>query len=384
MLTRRTARATGRASSRREPAADQAVPGAVVAVPSALDRAASASWRFLVVAAAVAVVGWVAARLYLVTVSVLVAVLVTALLWPLAERAERAGLPRAAAAGVSFLLGMSVLAAIGWFVYVQISDGFADVGVALTDALDRTGRWLETGPFGLDAVDLGSLSAQVTDYVQRHQQTLTTGAVSVATTAGRVLAGAALVLFLVFFFLYDGRRIWSWTSALLPVAVRRRLAPASQAAWATLVGYARGTVLVALFDAVLIGLGLWLLGVPLAVPLAALVFIGAFVPLVGATVSGGLAILVALASNGPTTALLVLALILVVQQVEGNVFQPFVLGRMVRLHPVAVVLAVAVGSVLAGLPGAVFGVPLAAVVHTVCENLRPRAPQEEAAAGPTA
>jgi predicted PurR-regulated permease PerM len=198
---------------------------------------------------------------------------------------------------------------------------------------------------------------------------LTAGAVSTATTVGHVLAGFFLVLFATFFFLKDGRAIWSFLIGLLPRSARDAMEQAGEYSWRTLIAYVRATVLVAFVDAMGIGLALYFIGVPLALPLSALVFLGAFIPVVGATLSGAVAVLVALVAKGPVAALLVLAAVIAVQQLEGHILQPLLLGRAVALHPLGVIVALAAGVVLAGIVGALVAVPLVAVVNTAVRYL---------------
>jgi predicted PurR-regulated permease PerM len=205
--------------------------------------------------------------------------------------------------------------------------------------------------------------------VTKNQGALTSGALSTAATLGEVLAGFFVVLFTLFFFLRDGGQIWQFLCRLLPRPARVPAARAGHYSWHTLVSYVRATVLVAFVDAAGIGIGLAVLRVPLALPLAALVFLGAFIPVVGATLSGVVAILVALVTQGPVTALIVLGIVIAVQQLEGHVLQPLIMGRAVALHPLAVILAIATGVVTAGIVGGLVAVPLLAVGNTAVRYL---------------
>ena len=205
---------------------------------------------------------------------------------------------------------------------------------------------------------------------------MTSGALTTAASVVEALAGLALALFALIFFLYDGRRIWRFLLRAMPAGSGRdRIDVAGDRAFATLVGYTRATVLVAVVDGVAIGLGLWIVGVPLVIPLAALTFLAAFIPTVGAVVSGAVAVLVALVTLGPIQALIILGVVIGVQQLEGNVLQPLLLGRAVQLHPLAVALAVAAGVVVAGIIGALLAVPLLAVVNSVMRSMNASAEQ---------
>ncbi len=344
-------------------------PGSVV--PDGYRATSEYAWRFLVMVGAVAVVLWVATKISLVVIAVLVAVLVAALLSPLNIVLRRAGMSRGAAAATAFLGGIAVIAALGWFITAQLVAGFGDLQDAVTSAVDDLTTWVQDGPLNA-GIDIATLRQEALDLVESNRQEITSRALGILSAVSQFFAGLALTLFTAFFLLYDGRRIWLWSLRLLPRHLRADADAAATHGWATLVGYVRGTCIVAFVDALFIGIGLVVLDVPLAVPLAVLVFLGAFVPLVGATVTGALACLVALATNGVVTALLVLVVILVVQQVEGNVLQPFLLGKLVALHPLAIVLAVAAGSLIAGISGAVFSVPLVAVVNAVGSTLAER------------
>jgi predicted PurR-regulated permease PerM len=209
-------------------------------------------------------------------------------------------------------------------------------------------------------------------WLKTHQGTLTTGAVSTATTTLDVLASIFLIFFATFFLLRDGRRIWEFLVRLLPVGGRAPLGGAGEQSWQTLVAYVRATVLVAFIDALGIGIGLFALRIDLAFPLAALVFLGAFIPIVGATLSGTVAVLVAVVTRGPVWALFVIALVIGVQQLEGHVLQPVIMGRAVAIHPLAVIVAIATGVVLAGIVGALVAVPIVAVLNTGIRHLAAR------------
>jgi predicted PurR-regulated permease PerM len=334
-------------------------------VPPLLRAVAGWSWRLLVVVAAVALVGWVSWQLRLAVFPLFIALMLASLLAVPTMRLRRLGAPRALAAAttvvglVALLLG--VLAIIGG----QVGSQFAEVGRSAQDGLEEVQVWLADGPLHLTETQVEDLGNRVGDWVEENQDTVTTGALQAATGAAEFLAGLALTLFSLFFFLYDGPRIWAWVVGLAPRAARYRFDHAGRLAFGSLVGYVRGTVLVATFDAVLITILLLILGIPLAVPLGVLVFLGAFVPLVGAFVTGALAVLVALVTDGPVAALVVLVGIIVIQQLEGHLFQPLVLGKMARLHPLAVVFPITVGALLAGILGAIVAVPIAAVVSTV-------------------
>ncbi|GAB3951926.1 hypothetical protein GCM10027614_54770 [Micromonospora vulcania] len=230
-------------------------------------------------------------------------------------------------------------------------------------------NWLKTGPLHLSDTQLDGYIDEAQSWINGNTSKFTSGALSTAATLAEVLTGTLLVLFATFFFLRDGSRIWRFLVRLLPVAARWKVDDAGRASWQTLVAYVRATVLVAFIDAVGIGIFLVIFDVPFAFPLAALVFLGAFIPIVGAALSGGVAVLVALVDSGPVTALVILGAVIGVQQVEGHILQPLIMGRAVALHPLAVIIGIAAGVVLAGITGALVSVPLIAVLNTAIRRL---------------
>ncbi|SFB88930.1 AI-2E family transporter [Streptomyces aidingensis] len=340
------------------------------AVPWGLRVAAEAGWRLLILAAVIWVLIQVVGAISLLVISFAAGLLITALLQPLTGRLKRLGLSRGAATAVTTVTGFGVMGLIGWFVVWQIMENVDRLVEQVTEGINNLRDWLLDSSFGVSEEDLNELADNLNQWISDHSAELTSAGLEGVNYLTRFLTGAGLVLFVVLFLLYDGRSIWYWFLKLVPAAARPALAGAGPRAWITLTGYVRGTVLVALIDAVGIGLGLWALSVPMAVPLAVIVFVASFVPIVGAIASGALAVVVAFVTQGPVTALLAVGVVLLVQQIEGNVLQPFILGRMVRVHPLAVVLAVTGGTLLAGIPGAVVAVPLVAVLNTVVTYLR--------------
>ena len=352
-------------------------------VPYGVRAAADWTWRLLVIAAGLALVGWIAWEMRVVIFPVVAAVLIAALLAPAVRRLRAAGWNRglsAAAVVVAFLvLVVGLLTVIGQ----AVGDQFAEVADRAEEGLQSIQEWLTGPPFNLSPEQFQDWIDRAVASLGENREAITAGALSTATLAVEVVTGLLLGLFSLIFFLYDGDRIWAWLVRLMPRNARERVYTAGQLAWLTLAQYVRGTVLIAVFDATFISILLLVLGVPLALPLGLLVFFGAFVPLVGAFVTGALAVLVALVANGWLAALIVLVGIVAIQQLEGHVFQPFVLGRMVRVHPLAVVIAVAFGAYAAGIIGAVVAVPLVAVANTIVSylvNSGSRPPSEQLAA----
>ncbi|NMR19836.1 AI-2E family transporter [Cellulomonas fimi] len=340
--------------------------GAADAVPRSIQVWSAWSWRVVAIVAATAVLFYLLAYFKVLVVAVAVALLLTVLLTPFTRWLERVLRFRRGAAAATSVVGLLVLVS-GLIALAgnSIVNGFGALADQAFQGLDTLLTWLSTGPLSLSADQIQQYRDQLTSSISDNASTVLAGALSATTTIGHVLAGALITLFCTLFFLLDGGRIWAWVVGLLPVGSRERTHQAARRGLVTLGGYTRTQILVALVDAIGIGLGAAILRVPLALPLAVLVFLGSFIPIVGALVSGSVAVLVALVAHGPVIALVMLAVVLLVQQIEGHVLQPLLMGHAVSLHPVAVVLVVAAGSLTAGIAGALFAVPLAAVVNTV-------------------
>jgi len=335
-------------------------------VSPAVRAAAAWSWRLLLIVAASAAGLWVIGYFKVIVVSVAVALLLSVLLAPVARWLRRVlRFPRGAAAITSVLLMLAVVGGLVVLAGRSIAGGFGDLSDQASKGVDEALAWLSDGPLNVSTDQLDQLIGQARDQLGKNADTLLSGALSVTTTVGHVAAGALIALFCTFFFLLDGRTIWTWLVGLLPLSVRERVHQAGRRGIVTLSAYTRTQILVALVDATGIGLGAAILGVPLAVPLATLVFVGSFIPIVGAIATGVVAVLVALVAKGWVVALIMLGVVLLVQQVEGHLLQPLLMGHAVSLHPVAVLLVVAAGSLAAGIVGALFAVPIAAVLNTV-------------------
>ncbi|KAA9086619.1 AI-2E family transporter [Microbacterium radiodurans] len=334
-------------------------------VPRGLRLATAYAWRFLVVAAAVGVAIWIVIQLKLLVIPLLIAILIAALLWPgftwlLAHR-----VPRWAAIVISVLATIAVITGLLWLAIWQISQQWASVQGRTVEAVRQLRQYLIDGPLHLTSEQIDGLLRQGWEFLEQQASLLWTGALAIGSTVGHVATGALLVLFILLCILADGGGIWRWVTRLFPRAARPAVDGAGRTGWRTVVTYARTQLLVATIDATGIGLGALLLGVPLAAPIAVLVFLGAFIPFVGAVVTGALAVFLALVYNGPWIALWMLVIVLGVQQLEGHILQPLLMGSAVKVHPLAVVIVVAGGAMIAGIPGALFAVPLAAFVNVV-------------------
>ncbi len=346
------------------------VPG----VPRALLTTSELAWRFLVVVAAIVVLAIALWTLRVVALPAFIALLAATALVPPAHWLRRRGVPGTLAAAIVFIGALSILSTV----LALIIPGFVSEIGALGDQVEggarRLGEIVSSGPFGLSEVDV---QRSIDDAIERLRSSggrIASGVLSGAVIVGQALAGLLLTLVLLFFFVKDGDGLWRWVTRQFPREARDRVNEIGETAWALLGSYVRGVAFVATVDALFIGIGLALVGVPLVVPLATLTFFAAFIPFVGAISAGLAATLVALVTNGVAAALIVLAIVILVQQIEGNVLYPLVVGRSVELHPVAILFAVATGAVLAGVIGALVAVPFAAVIAAAIPIARGRQP----------
>ncbi|MEU1848194.1 AI-2E family transporter [Streptomyces sp. NPDC019990] len=345
-------------------------PDPALAVPWGVRVAAEAGWRLLVLAGTLWVLMRIISAVQLVVLAFASALLITALLQPTVARLRRLGVPRGPATALTAMFGFVIMGLIGWFVTWQVMENIDNLSSQIQDGIDELRNWLLNSPFHVTDKQINEIAANLREAVGANTEQITSAGLEGVTVVVEALTGILLTVFCTLFLLYDGKQIWQWTLKLVPAAARHGVAGAGPAAWRTLTAYVRGTVIVALIDAIFIGLGIYFLDVPMAVPLAVFIFLFAFIPLVGAVVSGALAVVVALVTQGVFTAVMTLVVVLAVQQIEGHILQPFILGRAVRVHPLAVVLAVACGGMVAGIGGAVVAVPLVAVTNTVAGYLR--------------
>jgi predicted PurR-regulated permease PerM len=351
-------------------------PDPAQAVPWGVRVAAEAGWRLLVLAGTVWVLMRIISSVQLVVFAFVVALLITALLQPTVARLMRHGVPRGPATALTAILGFVIIGLLGWFVTWQVMENIDDLSDQIQNGIDDLRNWLLKSPFHVTDKQINQIAKNLREAVGANTDQITSAGLEGVQVVVEALTGILLTFFSTLFLLYDGRRIWNWTLKLVPAAARPAVAGAGPRAWHTLTAYVRGTVLVALIDAVFIGIGIYFLDVPMAVPLAVFIFLFSFIPLVGAVASGALAVLVALVTQGVFTAVMTLAVVLAVQQIEGHILQPFILGRAVRVHPLAVVLTVATGGMVAGIGGAVVAVPLVAVTNTVVSYLKAYAEEQ--------
>ncbi|MEU1208938.1 AI-2E family transporter [Nocardia sp. NPDC005825] len=333
-------------------------------------------WRLLIILAAVVAVAYLARRLSTVTIPISIALLGAALMAPLVNWMQRFGVPRAIGVLVALIGSLGILAGIMTFVVEQFVSGVPQLSDEFKTSVHQVQDWLINGPLHLSNDQIRNAGDTIVKTVESNKDALTNGALTTATVIGEFFTGTFLTLFILIFFLYGGDQIWEFCTRIVPTAHRARVREAGRLGFGTLTGFVRATVLVAAVDAIGIGAGLAILNVPLALPLASLVFIGAFIPIVGSFIAGSVAVFIALMTKGLVTALIVLGITVAVMQLEGHVLQPLLMGRAVRIHPLAVVLAIAAGVVLAGLAGGLLAVPFVAVVNTAMRSLLADSPEE--------
>lgn len=326
-------------------------------------------WRLLVIVLAVVVIGYLSRRLATVVIPVAIALLAAALLVPLVDLLQRLGLPRSIGVFVSLVGSLGVIAGVFTFVIEQFVTGVPQLANEFKTSVQSIQDWLINGPLHLSNDQIRNAGDTIVKTLERNQDSLTNGALTTAAAIGEFLTGTFLTLFILIFFLYGGNQIWEFVTRVVPTPQRERVRTAGRLGFGTLVGFVRATVAVAAVDAIGIGTGLAILGVPLALPLGTLVFIGAFIPIIGSLLAGSIAVFLALMTKGLVTALIVLGITVAVMQLESHVLQPLLLGRAVRIHPLAVVLAITTGVVLYGLVGGLLAVPFAAVMNTAIHSL---------------
>ncbi len=357
----------------------------MVDIPHGMLVASEWSWRLLLVVVAIGVAAFLLLQLSVVVVPVLIAALVSALIVPVTGWLDRLGMPRGLAAGLTMLSLVVVILGLLALVGQQVAVGWEGLYDQLIQGFDEIRRWLIRGPLQLSQAEIDNAYQSVGQFFTTNQ--LTQGALRVGTTVGHVVAGLFLALFTTYFMLYEGERIWGFLVRLLPRNARARADSSGRRGWVSLTAFMRATVLVALVDAAGITIVALVLRVPFALPIGVLVFLASFIPIVGALLSGAVAVVVALVANGPLVAVLMLGGVVLVQQLEAHILQPFLLGRFVRLHPVAVLLAIGAGAYLAGIVGALFAVPIVAVLNGIIRHLAEGEDSEvdtkdEVAAGP--
>lgn len=341
------------------------------AIPVPVEIAAQWAWRILAIVGVLVVFGLLIIQLRDIVIPFMVAILLSALLVPLVNFLVRHRWPRGLAVALAMLGTLSVIGGLVFLIVWQVRAGYPALQERSLAAYDDFREFLSTSPLAISTKEFDGYVQQALESFD--QSTLLSGAAQVGTTSLHVVTGFLLTLFATLFILIDGKGIYGWITRLFPRKAREAVLDSGRAGWLTLTTFVKVQIFVAAVDAIGIGAGAFIIGLvsgipggfPLVIPITIAVFLGSFIPVVGAVVSGVLAVFVALVFLGPVPALFMLGVVLLVQQVEGHVLQPLVLGSAVKVHPLAVVFAVAAGAGIAGIPGALFAVPLVAVVNVM-------------------
>jgi predicted PurR-regulated permease PerM len=338
-------------------------------LPDGMKIAGAWAWRLLAIVGVLVVFGLLIIQLKEIVIPFMVAILVGGLLVPIVQFLVRHRWPKAIAVLVTLLGAIAVVGGLVMLIVWQVRVGSSDIQSRSISAYEDFQDWLNV-TFNIDTADFNNYLAQGWEALQQNSSTLWSGALTVGSTAGHLFTGFLLALFATIFILIDGKGIWNWVVRLFPRKARPAVDGSGHADWITLTTFVKVQIFVAFVDAVGIGLGAFFLGLPfggfpLVIPIAIAVFLGSFVPVVGAVLTGTVAIFVALVFLGPWQALIMLGIVLLVQQVEGHILQPLVMGTAVKVHPLAVVFAVAAGAGIAGIPGALFAVPLVATLNVM-------------------
>ena len=339
------------------------------AVTPQVRKAAAWAWRLVVLAAAAAVLFWLIQRFVVIVVPLALALILTALFLPAVDWLHRRRVPRSLAVILVFLLGLGALGGLLTFVVTRFIEGLPHLIDQITVSIDSLRDWAANGPLELGQQQINNAVDSAIGTLQQRQAEITSGVMSTASALAKFVTGFFITIFMLIVFLHGGRSIYEFVTRIVPAQVRERVRDAGRSGFTTLTGYVQGTFVVALVDGIGIGIGLLVLGIPLALPLASLVFLGAFVPFVGAMVTGFLAVVIAILAKGWLYGLFTLGLVLAVQQLEGNVLQPLIMGRAVRLHPLAVLVALTAGGVVAGIIGVLLAVPLLAFLDHAVRSL---------------
>jgi len=341
-----------------------------------LQVAAAWSLRFLIVVAGLFVLLYLLNAVSLVTITVIVAVMISALLQPAVGLLTRHRVPRIPAAILVFVLGMTALVAAGWFVIQQISANSSALGGQLTDAVGKIRHWLVTGPPQMSEIQVNQQIDAITKAISDNRAGVAQGVFSTATSALSIISGAVFCLFAILFLMTDDGRIWRWIVRLFPDQARAKVAHAGNVAWRTLIAYMRSTVLLALINAMTMVVIMVIAGMPLVVPLGVLLFLGSMIPLIGMLVTGLVVVLIALVTKGLVLALVIAVALILTVQLEGNLLNPYILGKAVQIHPLGILMGVTAGTIVGGIFGAFIAVPLVAVLNNVANDVHGREPED--------
>jgi predicted PurR-regulated permease PerM len=352
-------------------------------VAPAIDRLAAYAWRLLVIAAGGLAVLWLLGRMRVVIFPIVIAVLLTRALVPIADHLRRRALPNALAAALALLAFVGVLAGIIWLIAPAVAEQFSSLGPTVSEALNDVEQWIvEDSGLDVTAADVDRARARLGEQLRSSVNTSSDSIAAGAVVVAEALAGLVIAMFLTFFLLKDGHRFQRWSLSLLPLESRPRAAALATRSWNVIGGYLRGAAILGALEGAIMAVTIAVVGGSLAVPVAVITFLAAFVPFVGAIVAGVISVLVTLASAGLAQAAIVAVVAVVVQQLDNDVLAPLIYGRALQLHPAAIILAVAAGGALFGLAGTFLAVPVAAVIGAIASDLRSDVEPDEVAALP--
>ncbi|MFL6088571.1 MAG: AI-2E family transporter [Aeromicrobium sp.] len=338
-------------------------------IPAGIDIAAAWSWRLLLIAGAGGLLIWLLRYFSEVTVPIAIGILLAALTSGAVNWLAAHKIPRLAATFLIVIAIVTVVFGLLTLAGQQLASQIDDLKASVVEGISQVQDWARTGPLHVSDAQVQTWIDQAKATISSSDTSLLSRVTEVGLRIGHIVAGFFITLFTTFFFLYEGDRIWSWIMVLFPAGSRGRINSSGQTAWRSLTAFVRATVVVALTDALGVMIAAWILGVPLAFAIGVLVFLGAFIPIIGALIAGSVAVLVALVAQGPWVALFMLIGVIIVQQTEAHVLQPFLMGRFVALHPLAIIIAIAAGVIVAGIVGALIAVPLAACLNGVVRHL---------------
>jgi len=341
-------------------------------VPMGMRIAGAWAWRIGTILIVAAIVIWLLSHVTILIIPVMIAALLAALLRPIVKKLRKIGVPQGLAVAITELGMIALVLGMLFLVGRQMVAGFSALSQQAVKGLIQVQDWFTHGPLGLSNDQIGKYLDEALAALQNNSNTILSKVLGIGSSFGNFGAGLLLTLFILIFFLLEGDRIWAFCVRMFPRRARPAVDGAGLRGWTSLGNYVRVQILVAAVDAVGIGAGAAIIQVPLALPLGVLVFVGSFIPVIGALVTGAVAVLLALVANGWVNALIMLAIVLAVQQLESHLLQPFIMGRAVSLHPVAVILAVAAGSSVAGILGALFAVPVLAVTNSCIRYIAAR------------
>ena len=341
-----------------------------------LQVAAAWALRFLLVVAALFVLLNVLNAVSLLTITVIVAIMISALLQPAVGLLMRYRVPRIPAAILVFVLGTTALVGASWFVVLQISANSSELGVQLQGAVETIRTWLITGPPRMSETQIDQLIADLTKAVADNRAGVAQGVFATANSALAIIGGAVFCLFTILFLITDDGGIWRWVVRLFPGEARATVAHAGNVAWRTLAAYMRSTVLLALINAATMVVIMLIAGMPLVVPLGVLLFLGSMIPLIGMLVTGLVVVLVALVTKSLVMAVVMALALFLTVQLEGNLLNPYILGKAVQIHPLGILMGVTGGTILGGIFGAFIAVPLVAILNNVANDVHGHAVEE--------